>query len=118
MRAKAGSFDVADVELDGMYGNFAGRDASRGMAKQSFDEGKSTIQGPCPRLIHVDCRNALTHRGATGHVRGSDSIGSVSLGSFTPSQSAVLVSMVAIGPSEFDEADTLFHIQGEYARLA
>lgn len=24
---------------DGMYGNFAGRDASRGMAKQSFDEG-------------------------------------------------------------------------------
>lgn len=23
-----------------MYGNFAGRDASRGMAKQSFDEGK------------------------------------------------------------------------------
>jgi hypothetical protein len=100
-----------------MYGNFAGRDASRGMAKQSFDEGKSTIQGPCPRLIHVDCRNALTHRGATGHVRGSDSIGSVSLGSCTPSQSAVLVSM-AICPSEFDEADTLFHIQGEYARLA
>lgn len=26
---------------DGMYGNFAGRDASRGMAKQSFDEGES-----------------------------------------------------------------------------
>ena len=25
--------------LDGMYGNFAGRDASRGMAKQSFDPG-------------------------------------------------------------------------------
>lgn len=25
--------------LDGMYGNFAGRDASRGMAKQSFDTG-------------------------------------------------------------------------------
>jgi len=25
---------------DGMYGNFAGRDASRGMAKQSFDLGK------------------------------------------------------------------------------
>jgi len=24
---------------DGMYGNFAGRDASRGMAKQSFDVG-------------------------------------------------------------------------------
>lgn len=26
--------------IDGMYGNFAGRDASRGMAKQSFDTGK------------------------------------------------------------------------------
>lgn len=26
---------------DGAYGNFAGRDASRGMAKQSFDEGVS-----------------------------------------------------------------------------
>ena len=30
---------IAD-KLDGMYGNFAGRDASRGMAKQSFDEGE------------------------------------------------------------------------------
>lgn len=29
------------TRLDGMYGNFAGRDASRGMAKQSFDEGES-----------------------------------------------------------------------------
>ena len=27
---------------DGMYGNFAGRDASRGMAKQSFDLGRVT----------------------------------------------------------------------------
>lgn len=26
--------------LDGVYGNFAGRDASRGMAKQSFEPGK------------------------------------------------------------------------------
>lgn len=26
-----------------MYGNFAGRDASRGMAKQSFDEGASIM---------------------------------------------------------------------------
>jgi hypothetical protein len=25
---------------DGPYGNFAGRDASRGMAMQSFEEGK------------------------------------------------------------------------------
>ena len=29
--------------LDGPYGNFAGRDASRGMAKQSFDEGESWV---------------------------------------------------------------------------
>lgn len=28
------------VNIDGMYGNFAGRDASRGMAKQSFDVGE------------------------------------------------------------------------------
>ena len=28
-----------DSRIDGMYGNFAGRDASRGMAKQSFDLG-------------------------------------------------------------------------------
>jgi hypothetical protein len=28
---------------DGMYGNFAGRDASRGMAMQSFDEGLSNF---------------------------------------------------------------------------
>ena len=28
-----------DSPIDGMYGNFAGRDASRGMAKQSFDLG-------------------------------------------------------------------------------
>ena len=27
--------------LEGSYGNFSGRDASRGMAKQSFDEGDS-----------------------------------------------------------------------------
>jgi membrane-associated progesterone receptor component len=29
-----------NVPEDGMYGNFAGRDASRGMAKQSFDVGE------------------------------------------------------------------------------
>lgn len=28
----------------GMYGNFAGRDASRGMAKQSFDTGMSRYE--------------------------------------------------------------------------
>ena len=32
---------LANQNLDGMYANFAGRDASRGMAKQSFDEGAS-----------------------------------------------------------------------------
>jgi membrane-associated progesterone receptor component len=31
------------VFQDGMYGNFAGRDASRGMAKQSFDLGASLL---------------------------------------------------------------------------
>jgi membrane-associated progesterone receptor component len=29
--------------IDGMYGNFAGRDASRGMAKQSFDLGPFSL---------------------------------------------------------------------------
>lgn len=33
---------VSHAEQDGMYANFAGRDASRGMAKQSFDEGAYT----------------------------------------------------------------------------
>lgn len=32
-------FKILTRLLDGMYGNFAGRDASRGMAKQSFDSG-------------------------------------------------------------------------------
>ena len=31
---------------DGMYGNFAGRDASRGMAKQSFDIGEAILDIP------------------------------------------------------------------------
>ena len=39
---------VYNIELvvlwDGMYGNFAGRDASRGMAKQSFDLGRAYIR--------------------------------------------------------------------------
>jgi hypothetical protein len=28
------------ARIEGMYGNFAGRDASRGMAKQSFELGE------------------------------------------------------------------------------
>lgn len=36
-------FREINVLEDGMYGNFAGRDASRGMAKQSFDVGESTL---------------------------------------------------------------------------
>jgi membrane-associated progesterone receptor component len=32
--------------IDGMYGNFAGRDASRGMAKQSFDLGPFLTSTP------------------------------------------------------------------------
>ncbi|QRV79481.1 cytochrome b5 [Ceratobasidium sp. AG-Ba] len=36
---------------DGMYGNFAGRDASRGMAKQSFDEDMLTpVDQPLDKL--------------------------------------------------------------------
>lgn len=36
---------------DGMYGNFAGRDASRGMAKQSFDvEMLTPIDQPIDKL--------------------------------------------------------------------
>jgi hypothetical protein len=33
------SYALINQIIGGMYGNFAGRDASRGMAKQSFDEG-------------------------------------------------------------------------------
>ena len=38
------------VCLDGMYGNFSGRDASRGMAKQSFDEGTMSVVTCCHSL--------------------------------------------------------------------
>lgn len=37
---------IDDMVQDGMYGNFAGRDASRGMAKQSFDIGTHTSEPP------------------------------------------------------------------------
>lgn len=44
---------------DGMYGNFAGRDASRGMAKQSFDLGIYTTNIVCisPTDHHVLVRS-------------------------------------------------------------
>ena len=44
----------------GMYGNFAGRDASRGMAKQSFDIGTcAPFSQPCRRILmeFYACRN-------------------------------------------------------------
>ena len=37
---KKGSKTLLILYIGGSYGNFAGRDASRGMAKQSFDDGK------------------------------------------------------------------------------
>ena len=36
-----------------MYGNFAGRDASRGMAKQSFDLGAFTYSVCYMRLCYL-----------------------------------------------------------------
>lgn len=51
---------------DGAYGNFAGRDASRGMAKQSFDEGLSAslarARGP---TASADCRPSPLHAART-----------------------------------------------------
>ncbi|KAJ3288297.1 hypothetical protein HK104_008246 [Borealophlyctis nickersoniae] len=39
----------------GMYGNFAGRDASRGLAKNSFDESMLTdVNGPIDTLADLD----------------------------------------------------------------
>jgi membrane-associated progesterone receptor component len=50
---------------EGMYGNFAGRDASRGMAKQSFDEGGSGGDG-------VEARHAHGSRQAARQPQGPD----------------------------------------------
>lgn len=53
---------------DGMYGNFAGRDASRGMAKQSFDEGECSSPRERshrrPDMTNCPCGQALTRRNA------------------------------------------------------
>jgi membrane-associated progesterone receptor component len=46
--------------LDGMYGNFAGRDASRGMAKQSFDEGVCACGRVGSRRCSSRCTEMLT----------------------------------------------------------
>jgi membrane-associated progesterone receptor component len=46
--------------IDGMYGNFAGRDASRGMAKQSFDEGMLPPTEPGPHA-HLVSYHELTY---------------------------------------------------------
>lgn len=52
---------LINLIIDGMYGNFAGRDASRGMAKQSFDEG---IPLGVIITLYPNCitRNVDTHR--------------------------------------------------------
>ncbi|KAJ1550673.1 hypothetical protein HK096_005638 [Nowakowskiella sp. JEL0078] len=48
------SFYGPDLE-GGMYGNFAGRDASRGLAKNSFDESMlSDPEGPIDKLEDLD----------------------------------------------------------------
>ena len=49
-----------DPQIDGMYGNFAGRDASRGMAKQSFDLGMSYISKNSRMFLGPFIRHAHT----------------------------------------------------------
>lgn len=52
---------VLHVPTAGMYANFAGRDASRGMAKQSFDDGACTISLPQPGTeINIPDRDAYS----------------------------------------------------------
>ena len=53
--------------LEGMYGNFAGRDASRGMAKQSFDVGAfvSFFFFSAELTITSCVRHAYTYRPTT-----------------------------------------------------
>lgn len=51
-------FDVSSgarfYGIGGPYGNFAGRDASRGMAKQSFDQGERRREWECNVAVCVD----------------------------------------------------------------
>ncbi len=44
----------------GMYGNFAGRDASRGMAKQSFDVGMYLPSCCFWKIVLIDVVEMLT----------------------------------------------------------
>ncbi|VDB84603.1 unnamed protein product [Peniophora sp. CBMAI 1063] len=56
---------------DGMYGNFAGRDASRGMAKQSFDvEMLTDIDKPLDKLDDLTPEEIENMRGWIEHFSG------------------------------------------------
>ncbi|KAF8840128.1 cytochrome b5 [Paxillus ammoniavirescens] len=53
---------------DGMYGNFAGRDASRGMAKQSFDaEMLTPIDKPLDKLADLRADEMYYYSGWIDH---------------------------------------------------
>ncbi|KIM87739.1 hypothetical protein PILCRDRAFT_63171 [Piloderma croceum F 1598] len=53
---------------DGMYGNFAGRDASRGMAKQSFDmEMLTPIDQPLDKLTDLQADEIENMKGWIDH---------------------------------------------------
>ena len=53
------TLELSSTQTEGMYANFAGRDASRGMAKQSFDEGMDArLTSSC--LIHDPLPEMLT----------------------------------------------------------
>ncbi|KII93167.1 hypothetical protein PLICRDRAFT_694393 [Plicaturopsis crispa FD-325 SS-3] len=56
---------------NGMYGNFAGRDASRGMAKQSFDEEMLTpIDQPLDKLSDLKPDEIENMKGWIEHFTG------------------------------------------------
>ncbi|CAE6499454.1 unnamed protein product [Rhizoctonia solani] len=60
---------------DGMYGNFAGRDASRGMAKQSFDEDTLTpVDQPLDKLEDLTREEVANMQGWVEHFTGKYTI--------------------------------------------
>ncbi|KAJ3037790.1 hypothetical protein HDV00_001291 [Rhizophlyctis rosea] len=63
----------------GMYGNFAGRDASRGLAKNSFDEDMMVdIDGPIDKLEDLDQEEWQSLRDWAGFFEGKyDFIGTL-----------------------------------------